>query len=146
MDYSFIETKLDEMYGNDIQTSRSMIYLSLLALFISCLGIFGLMSYVLKEKTKEIGIRKVMGASFTGLAGLLTRDLINIIFIAAVTGGILGWYFSTGWLSNFAYRIRWGVDIVIASSVLTLLLAVIPISFNLIRSIRANPADSLRYE
>ncbi len=146
MDYFFVNTKLNEMYGNDIQTSRSMIYLSLLALFISCLGIFGLMSYILKERTKEIGIRKVMGASFTGLAGFLTRDLLNIVFIAAVAGGILGWYFSTSWLSNFAFRIRWGIDIIIISSLLTIFLAIIPVSFNLIRSIRTNPAESLRYE
>lgn len=146
MDYYFVDNLVQEMYGKDIQVSRSMNYLSFLALFISCLGIFGLISYTLKERTKEIGIRKVMGASFGRLADLLTRDLLSIVFIAAIVGGILGWYFSTRWLSSFAYRIDWGLDIIFISAIITLMLAFIPVSFNLIRSIRTNPADSLRYE
>jgi putative ABC transport system permease protein len=146
MDYFFIDSRLKEMYVKDQQLLKSMNYLSLMALFISCLGIFGLMSFTLKERTKEIGIRKVMGASFPALVGLLTRDLLSIVCIAAIAGGVLGWYFSTSWLNNFAYRINWGIDIIIISSILTLLLAIIPISFNLIRSIRTNPVESLRYE
>ena len=146
MDYSFIDDHLTKMYGKDRQLSKSMNYLSLMALFISCLGIFGLMSFTLKESTKEIGIRKVLGASLTGLAGLLTRELFSVVFIATVAGGFLGWYFSTSWLNNFAYRINWGADIIIISSVLTLFLAIIPISFKLFRSVRTNPVESLRYE
>jgi len=146
MDYSFIDNRLKEMYGKDQQLSKSMNYLSLMALFISCLGIFGLMSFTLKERTKEIGIRKVLGASFPGLVGLLTRDLLSIVCIAAIAGGVLGWYFSTNWLNNFAYRINWGIDVIIISSILTLLLAIIPISFKLSKSIRTNPIESLRYE
>jgi putative ABC transport system permease protein len=146
MDYSFIDDNVVKMYGKDRQLSKSMNYLSLMALFISCLGIFGLMSFTLKESTKEIGIRKALGASLPGLVSFLTRDLFFVVCIATLAGSILGWYFSTSWLKNFAYRINWGIDIIIISSILTFLLAIIPISFKLIKSVRTNPVESLRYE
>ncbi len=146
MDYAFIDNKIQQVYGKEMQVSRSMNYLSLLALFISCLGIFGLMSYSLKERRKEIGIRKAMGASFSRLAGHLTRELFILVCIAEIAGGVLGWYFSTSWLNSFAYRIDWGIDIIIISAVLTFILAITPIVFNLIKSVRTNPVESLRYE
>jgi putative ABC transport system permease protein len=146
MAYNFIDDLQGQMYRKDRQITKSMNYLSLLALFISCLGIFGLMSFTLKERTKEIGIRKAMGASFTRLAILMIRDLLLIVCIAALAGGVSGWYFSTNWLNSFAYRIDWGIDIIIISSFITLLLAITPVVFTLIRSIRTNPVDSLRYE
>ena len=146
MDYSFADDQIQQLYGKEVQVYRSMNYLSLLALFISCLGIFGLMSYSFKERKKEIGVRKAMGASFSGLAGLLLHDLFFIVCIAEITGGVLGWYFSANWLNNFAYRINWEIDIIIISCFLTILLAITPIVFHLIKSIRANPVDSLRYE
>ena len=146
MDYTFADDQIHQLYGKEIQVSRSINYLSLLALFISCLGIFGLMSYSFKERKKEIGVRKAMGASFSSLAGLLVRDLFLLVCIAEITGGVLGWYFSNRWLNNFAYRINWGVDIIIISCFLTILLAITPIVFHLIKSIRTNPVNSLRYE
>ncbi len=146
MDYTFVDNKIHKMYGKEMQVSRSMNYLSLLALFISCLGIYGLISYSLKEKKKEIGIRKAMGASVFQITGQLARDLFIIVCIAEIAGGILGWYFSTNWLNGFAYRIKWGIDILILSSFLTILLAIIPVVSNLIKSIRTNPVESLRYE
>jgi putative ABC transport system permease protein len=146
MDYTFVDNQIQKMYGKEMQVSRSMNYLSLLALFISCLGIFGLMSYSLKERQKEIGIRKAMGASFSRLTGFLARELFVIVCIADITGGFLGWYFSTNWLNSFAYRIDWGIDIIIISSFLTFFLAITPIVFNILKSVRTNPVESLRYE
>jgi len=146
MDYTFVDNQIQKMYGKEMQVSRSMNYLSLLALFISCLGIFGLMSYSLKERQKEIGIRKAMGASFSQLTGFLARELLVIVCIAEITGGFLGWYFSTNWLNSFAYRINWGIDIIIISSFLTFFLAITPIVFNILKSVRTNPVESLRYE
>ena len=146
MDYNFADDQIKQIYGKEMQVSRSMNYLSLLALFISCLGIFGLTSYSFKERKKEIGVRKAMGASLSGLTGLLIRDLFIIVCIAEITGGVVGWYFSINWLNSFAYRINWGIDIIIISCLLTILLAITPVVFNLIKSIRTNPVDSLRYE
>jgi putative ABC transport system permease protein len=87
-----------------------------------------------------------MGASFSRLTGFLARELFVIVCIADITGGFLGWYFSTNWLNSFAYRIDWGIDIIIISSFLTFFLAITPIVFNILKSVRTNPVESLRYE
>jgi putative ABC transport system permease protein len=146
MDYSFFDEHLDRLYSKDRQISRSMNYLSLMALLISCLGIFGLMSLSLKERTREIGIRKVLGANFARLLNLLTRDYLIVVLIATVFGSILGWYLSTQWLNNFAYRCRFGLDVIILSALLTLLMTMVMISFKLLKAITTNPAESLRTE
>lgn len=146
MDYSFFDEHLDLMYRKDRQLSRSMNYLSIMALFISCLGIFGLMSLSLKEKTREISIRKVMGASYASLLSLLTRDSVFIILLATIFGGTLGWVLSTKWLNNFAYRCRFGFDVIAIAGVLALLMYMLMVSFKLFRSITTNPAESLRTE
>jgi putative ABC transport system permease protein len=146
MDYSFFDEHIDQLYRKDQQLSRSMNYLAIMALFISCLGIFGLMSLSLKEKTKEISIRKVMGASYAKLLSLLTRDSVFIILISTIFGGVLGWYLSTEWLNNFAYRCRFGFDVILISALLAVLMYMLMISFKLFKSITTNPAESLRME
>jgi ABC-type antimicrobial peptide transport system permease subunit len=146
MDYSFFDEHLDRLYRKDRQLSKSMNYLALMALFISCLGIFGLMSLSLKQRTKEIGIRKVLGISYARLLSLLTRDTLFVILIAAIVGGVLGWYLSAEWLNNFAYRCRIGFDEIVIATVLTLLMSVLMISFKLIKSMTTNPVESLRTE
>jgi putative ABC transport system permease protein len=146
MDYSFFDEHLDLLYRKDRQVSKSMNYLSIMALFISCLGIFGLMSLSLKEKTKEISIRKVMGASYTGLLSLLTKDSVVLILISTIIGGVLGWYLSTAWLNNFAYRCRFGLDVIAVSAGLALIMYLLMISFKLFQSVTTNPAESLRTE
>ena len=145
-DYSFFDEHLDRLYRKDRQVSRSMNYLSLMALLISCLGIFGLMSLSLKERTREIGIRKVLGASFSRLLSLLTREFLLLILLSTITGGVLGWYLSTGWLKNFAYRCRFGIDVILIAAVLTLVISVLMLSFKLFISITTNPVESLRTE
>jgi putative ABC transport system permease protein len=104
------------------------------------------MSFSLKERTKEIGIRKVMGASFVRLLRLILWDIVPIIGIATLIGGIPGWYLSADWLKNFAYRFSFGIDIIIISSLFTLFIALIPLSFKLVKSVSSNPVDSLRTE
>ncbi len=146
LDYSFFDEHMDRLYRKDQQLSRSMNYLSIMALFISCLGIFGLMSLSLKERTKEISIRKVMGASYARLLSLLTRDSVSIILLATIFGAALGWYLSTKWLSNFAYRCSFGFDVIVIAAALALLMYMLMVSFKLLKSITTNPAESLRME
>jgi ABC-type antimicrobial peptide transport system permease subunit len=146
LDFSFFDERLERLYGKERQLTKSMNYLSLMALIISCLGIFGLMSFSLKERTKEIGIRKVMGASLVRLLRLILWDIVSIIGIAAVAGGILGWYISADWLKNFAYRFSLGIDVIIIASIFTFFMAMIPLSFMLVKSVSTNPVDSLRTE
>jgi putative ABC transport system permease protein len=146
MDYSFFDEHLEHLYRKDREVSRSMNYLSVMALFISCLGIFGLMSLSLKEKTREIGIRKVLGASHSRLLSLLTRDTVFLVLLATIFGGVLGWYLSNAWLNNFAYRCRFGFDVILLSGMVALLMSMLMVSFKLFRSVTTNPAGSLRTE
>jgi putative ABC transport system permease protein len=144
MQYSLLDDHLDSLYREDRQLSKSMNYLSLMALFISCLGIFGLMSLSLKERTKEVSIRKVMGASGTALLNFLLRDSVKIILISTVFGGVFGWYLSREWLNNFAFRCRFGLDVIVPSALLALFMYMLMIGFKLFRTITTNPSSSLR--
>jgi len=146
MNYYFFDEQLERLYAKDRQLSESLNYFALMALFISCLGIFGIMSFSIKEKIKEIGIRKVLGAQFLNLLILLTKDIFLILSVAIIIGGALGWYLSGEWLNNFAYRFEMGFDIIIISSITTLIMTLTPISFKLVKSIKVNPAQSLRSE
>lgn len=144
--FSFFDNDLAQLYEKDRLLAKSMNYFSVIALFISCLGIFGLMSFSLKERTKEIGVRKILGASFTSLLNLLTFDLFQILGIAILFGGSLGWYFSQQWLDNFAYRFEMGWGMIAIAALITIATAIFPLSYKLLRSIRSNPVEALRTE
>ena len=144
--YSFLDDQLNLLYSKDKQLARSLNYFSLMALFISALGIFGLMSFTIKERTKELAIRKVLGAPFINLLRLLSKDILIIMAFASLSGGILGWYAAEEWLNNFAYRIDIGFDTIILSSVITLVMAILPVSYRLGKAISINPVESLRTE
>ena len=144
--YSFLDQELNQLYKKDQQLAEGLNYFSLMALVISCLGIVGVMSFSIKERTKELGIRKALGAPFLNLLALLSKDIFIVMGLASVVGGTAGWFGAGQWLNNFAYRIDMGVDIVILSSVITLLMAIVPLSFKLGKAVRANPVESLRTE
>ena len=146
INYTFFDARLDQLYRKDRQISKSINYLSLMALLISCLGVFGLMSLSLRERTREIGIRKVLGATFARLYGLLTREFLFLILCASVLGATLGWILSKEWLQNFAYRCRFGADIIVISVAMTLVISMGILSLKLVQSIHTNPAESLRTE
>ncbi len=146
LNYSFIDENLNQQYSKETRLAQSLKYFSFLGLFISCLGIFGLISILIREKTKELGIRKVVGAPFPSLVLLLLRDNFVIIAIASVIGGIIGRYIASQWLNNFAYHVSIGVDILIMSSLITFLMAVVPVSFKLWIAVTANPVKSLMSE
>jgi len=146
LNFSFIDDQLNYLYRKDKQLAESMNYFSLMALFISCLGIFGIISFSLKERTKELGIRKVLGAEFTHLLKILSKDIFAIIGVASVVGGIGGWYFAGRWLNNFAYRINMSIDTVVFSSLITFLIVTIPLLFKLLGAIKSNPVEALRNE
>ena len=146
LNYSFIDEHVHQLYLKDRQLSESMRYFSLMALFICCLGIFGMMSFSVKEKTKEIGIRKVLGAPIHNLINLFIKEILIIVGIATVIGGTFGWYVSKQWLGNFAFHFNMKIDIIVFASLLALIITTIPICYKLIKAVLVNPAKIIRTE
>jgi len=144
--YSFFDEQIDRMYRSEQKLGQSFIYFTLITVFVACLGLFGLTSFTAEQKTKEIGIRKVLGASVSGIVCLLSRELVKWVFIANLIAWPLAWLFSNRWLQNFAYRINVSIWTFILSAALALAIALITVSYQSIKAARANPVDSLRYE
>ena len=117
-----------------------------LSLLIASLGLFGLSIFVVERKVKEIGIRKVLGASISGIVGLLSKDFLKLVLLAAVIASPLAWYFMHEWLQDFAYRVNIGWWVFAASGAIALLIALITISFRSVKAAIANPVTSLRTE
>lgn len=145
-EYSFIDDRMNAEYGSEQKISEIFTYSALLAIAVSCLGLFGLVSFTAEQRTKEIGIRKVLGASVSGLVFLLTKEFGKWVIIANIIAWPVAYIAMNKWLQDFAYRINLGWDMFIAGAVLALLIALITISYQSIKAATANPIDSLRYE
>jgi putative ABC transport system permease protein len=145
-DYSFLDQDFDNLYINEKQTQKMFSAFSFLALFIACLGLFGLASFNVDQKTKEIGIRKVLGASVPGLVSNLNRNFVKWVLIANILAWPVAWYFMRGWLQNFAYRIDLRLWMFLLTAGLALLIAFVTVSFQTVRAASKNPVDSLRFE
>lgn len=145
-DYNFLDDAYDKMYSTDQRTGSLFKVFALIAIFISCLGLLGLMTYTAQLKTREIGIRKVLGASVSSVTGLLAKDFIGLVLLAILIASPVGWYFMDRWLQDFAYRtsISWWVFPV--AGLVALLIAVLTIGFQAIKAALANPVKSLRTE
>lgn len=142
----FIDERLDNLYRSDVRMSSVLSLLAILSVFISCLGLFGLSSFAAKKRTKEIGIRKVLGASVNQIVGLLSREFVVLITWANVIAWPLAFFLSSRWLSHFPYRISPGVDIPLGTTMLTLMIALVTVGFQSLRAALANPVKSLRTE
>ena len=145
-DYHFLDEDFDRLYWDEQRLGKIFGYFSFLAIFIACLGLYGLASFVAEERTKEIGIRKVLGSSTSGIVMLLTKDFSRCILLATLIAWPVGYFVMNGWLNNFAYRTKVGFGILIFSSALALIIALLTVSFQSIKAALANPVDSLRYE
>jgi putative ABC transport system permease protein len=121
-------------------------YFSVLAIFVACLGLFGLASFTTEQRTKEIGIRKVLGASTAGIVVLLSTDFLKLVLIANIISWPIAYYFMNNWLQDFAYRININWLIFLVATVLSLIIALITVSFKTTKASMANPVESLRYE
>jgi len=117
-----------------------------LAIFISCLGLFGLAAYMAEQRNKEIGIRKVLGASISQIWLLLTGDFIVLVFISCLIASPIALYFLQHWLQNYDYRITIGPWVFIAAAIMAIVITVVTISFQAIRAAIANPVETLRTE
>jgi hypothetical protein len=144
--YFFYEDFYDRQYQPEWRLGRLFNGFSLLSILISCLGLFGLGAYMAEQKTKEIGIRKVLGASIPGIITLSAKEFIKCIAIANLIALPLAYVLMRGWLQDFAYKVSIGPAIFIFASILTLLIAFLTVSYHSIKAALSNPVDSLRYE
>jgi putative ABC transport system permease protein len=145
-EYSFLDDAYNKMYDADQRIGSLFKVFAFIAIFISCLGLFGLMTYTAQLKTREIGIRKVLGASVSSVTGLLAKDFIRLVLLAIIMAAPIGWYFMDRWLQDFAYRISISWWIFPVAGVFVLLIAVLTISFQSVKTALANPVKSLRTE
>ncbi|HEX6848459.1 MAG TPA: ABC transporter permease [Chitinophagaceae bacterium] len=146
LEYAFVDESIAKQYGDEQRMEGIFYGFAALSLLIACLGLFGLSIFVVERKIKEIGIRKVLGASISGIVGLLSADFLKLVLIAAVIASPLAWYFMHQWLQDFAYRINIAWWIFVIAGVTALLVALITISYKAIKAAVANPVKSLRTE
>jgi putative ABC transport system permease protein len=144
--FSFMDDNFESLYRKETKFSRTIQYFSILALFISCLGLLGLSSFATENRRKEIGIRKVNGASTTELLRLLTKDFSILILIAFIISIPVAYYFGNMWLSSFAYRTEIGIWIFLIAGLIAIILAMATVSYHTLKSALRNPVDALRYE
>ncbi|MFC1565031.1 ABC transporter permease [candidate division KSB1 bacterium] len=145
-DYWFLDDEINNLYIAEQTTGRFMIYLTILAIFISSLGLLGLTSYTVQQRVKEIGIRKVFGAPVSSIVTLFTKDFTKWIIISNIIAWPLAYFALNRWLQNFAYRTDIGLIVLFASGIIAFLLALITIVSQTVKAAATNPADSLRYE
>jgi putative ABC transport system permease protein len=144
--FNFLDESLQKLYATDQRTSKIAGAFSVLAIFIACLGLLGLAAFITEQRTKEIGIRKVLGASVPEVITLLSAQFAKWVLIANVVAWPLAYYVMNNWLNNFAYRTSMSIWIFAASGALALVIALLTVSSHAIKAATANPVKSLRYE
>ncbi|MBD0333492.1 MAG: FtsX-like permease family protein [Chitinophagaceae bacterium] len=144
--YHFLDETYDNLYKSDQRTGSLFNVFAAIAIFISCLGLFGLATYTAQIKTKEIGIRKVLGATVLNVTGLLAKDFIKLVLIAFVIASPVAWWVMNKWLQDFAYRISTNWSIFALAGLIAMFIAVFTVSLQAIKAAIANPVKSLRTE
>ncbi len=144
--YSFLDKDYDNLYINEKQTKKLFSLFSFLAIFIACLGLFGLASFIADQKTKEIGIRKVLGASVPKIVKNLNKSFLKWVLMANFIAWPIAWFGMNRWLENFPYRIGLAWWMFVLAAVLAVVIALITVSFQTVKAALKNPIDSLRYE
>ena len=144
--YTFKNDENFKSYQAEAKWKQIMLFGAILTIFISCIGLFGLSVLAAEKRTKEIGIRKVLGASVTGVVSILSRDFLKLVILAMLISMPIAWYFSNKWLLNYAYRIQLSWQMFAIAGSIVLLIALATVSFQAIRAAIANPAKALRME
>ncbi len=145
-EYAFLDQNFDELFREEQRLSQVFTVLTSIAIFVACLGLLGLASFTAEQRTKEIGIRKVMGASVSSVSSMLSREFMILVAVAFAVASGIAWYAMDSWLSSFAYRVPLGAGAFVISGALAASIAWLTVSFHFIKAARSNPADSLRYE
>jgi putative ABC transport system permease protein len=144
--YNFLDESFDEMYRTEQRTGKLGLTFAIIAILIACLGLFGLATYIAEQRIKEIGVRKVLGASVGNIARMLSKDFMQLVLVASVIAFPIAWWAMNRWLQDFAYRINISWWIFFVAGILALLIALCTVSFQAIKAAIANPVRSLRTE
>jgi ABC-type antimicrobial peptide transport system permease subunit len=145
-EYRFVDDQFNEMFQTEVQASKVSTAFAVLAIIISCLGLFGLATYSAERRIKEIGIRKVLGSSVGGIAALLSKDFLKLVLISCLVAFPVAWWKMHDWLQSYQYRIQISWWIFLLSGLVAMLIALVTISFQSIKAAAANPVKSLRTE
>jgi ABC-type antimicrobial peptide transport system permease subunit len=145
-EYEFADEEYAQKFATEVRVGKLSGLFALLAIFISCLGLFGLASFVAERRTKEIGIRKVLGASVANLWQLLSKDFLGLILIACLIAIPLAYYFARDWLQNYEYRTELHWWVFAAAALGALVITLLTVSYQTIRAALTNPVKSLRSE
>jgi putative ABC transport system permease protein len=146
LDYSFLDESFDAQYRAEERLSGIFSSFTVFAIFIACLGLFGMASYMAERRTKEIGIRKVLGASVPGVVSLLARDFVKLVVIANLVAWPLAYFAMSRWLQNFAYRTGIAPWIFLLTGVAALAIALLTVSYQSIRAALSDPVRAIKYE
>lgn len=145
-EYDFLEASLDNLYQSESRLSNVIAYFAFIAIFISCFGLLGITALTTQQRVKEIGIRKVLGASIANIVQLFSLDFLKLVLIAILIASPMAWYLMSRWLDNFAYRTTLNGTVFLLAGTLALLIAFFTVSYQSIRASVANPTESLRSE
>jgi putative ABC transport system permease protein len=146
LEIKFLDEDLEHLYGAEERISKVVAVAAVLAVFMSCLGILGLVSHAVRRRTREIGIRKTLGATVTGLARLMLVEFVVGVGLACLIAWPVGYVATSRWLESFAFAIPVTWSFYLFSGITTLAIAVATAGFHAVRAARANPVDALRYE
>ncbi len=144
--YDFVDTGIANLYTEEKELGGIILNLSALAIFIACLGIFGLISFTTNARTKEVGIRKVLGSPISYLYSMFVKEYIILILISSMVAYPVAYFVVNNWLGNFPYRTNIGVVPFIVATILVLVITLFSVTFRVLKATRANPVEALRYE
>jgi ABC-type antimicrobial peptide transport system permease subunit len=145
-EYRFMDDEFNKLFTSEVMIGQLSRLFAILTIVISCLGLFGLAAYTAERRTKEIGIRKVLGASLSNVVTLLSRDFLRLVAVAAIIAFPLAWWVMQQWLEDFAYRITISWWVFGLAGVLAVVIALCTVSFQAVRAGLSNPVKSLRTE
>jgi len=146
IEYKFLDENFEQMYKAEDKLKSLLWIFTGIAIFVGCLGLFGLAAYTAERRRKEVGIRKVLGATTQSVVLLLSKDFVKLVAISLLVASPVAWYFMNKWLQNFSYRINIGWWVFAIAAVLAISIAFVTVSFQAIKAAIANPVKSLRTE
>ena len=144
--FSFFDSDLNALYHAEQTAQKVFGLFAILAIFIACMGVLGLAAYITQQRTKEIGIRKVLGASAFNIVSLLSKDFLKLVLIALLIASPIAWYVANSWLQDFAYRIHISWWVFVLAAVLTIIITLATVSFQTFRAALLNPVNTLKHE